>query len=373
VTRATLVGLIAGGQSGVPRYAAALTDALDRVAPEFPELALRLLTTPAGLERAAPASLEVELVRGRLQGATAGPRRIVAEQLAARRATGDLLHFFDLTGPLLAPRRRFVATVHDAAIRHAFQRLRVAHKQVLQPLAIRRARAIVAVSAFARDEAVRHFGAEPGRIEVIHSGPGLIGTGVVAAGSLAGPSSSALSRPSGDYVLYVGNLAAHKNLTFLIRAFGRAATSARLVLVGSWGDRVTEVQDAIAASPASDRIELRSGVGDAELDALYAGARALLLPSLYEGFGFTALEAMSRGCPVVASDIPALREVCGPGAWLRPPDDEAAWSGAIEQLVADDAARDELRRRGAAQVATFSWERTAREVCALLLRAGADG
>ena len=367
MTAVTLVGLIAGGQSGIPRYAATLTDALDRVAPEYGDLSLTLLTTPAGRERTSLTNLTVELVAGRLGEASGGPKRLLAEQLAAARSRADLLHFFDLTGPLLRPGRRFVATLHDAAIRHGFQNLRVAHKQVLAPLAIRRARAIVSVSAFARDEAVRHFGADPGRIEVIHSGPGFTPAAAPSAGPVAGHPASVAGSTS-PYLLYVGNLAAHKNLPFLISAFGRAATGARLLLVGSWGDRLADVDAAIHASPAADRIELRSGVTDDELDGLYRGATALLLPSLYEGFGFTALEAMTRGCPVLASDIPALREVCGDGAELLAPTDATAWSDAIARVVIDDGLAADLRRRGAACVAAYSWETTARGVCELLLR-----
>lgn len=353
----TLVGLIAGGRSGVSRYAAALTSALDRVAPEFPDLRMRLLTTPSGRDRTELRHLELDLVGGAIEG----PRRILAEQLAVRRVRGEVLHFFDLTAPLLAPGAPFVTTLHDAAIRHGFQGLRVAHKQVLQPLALRRARAVVAVSGFARDEGVTRFGADPARIHVIHSGPGLVRGG----GEVGGPEAT-----RNGYLLYVGNLAAHKNLPFLIRAFGAADVRAPLLLVGSWGDRIEEVRRAIEASPARERIELRSGVGDAQLEQLYSGARALLLPSLYEGFGFTALEAMSRGCPVVASDIPALREICRDGAWLLPPSDEPAWAEAIRRAVADDRWRDELRARGRAVAGTYSWESTARGVCELLLATG---
>ena len=104
----------------------------------------------------------------------------------------------------------------DAAIRHGFQGVRVAHKQVLQPFAVRRARAVVAVSGFARDEAVERFGADPARIHVVHSGPGLSPADPFSAGPQAGHPTAA----STPYVLYVGNLAAHKNLPFLIRAFG---------------------------------------------------------------------------------------------------------------------------------------------------------
>lgn len=349
----SLVGLIAGGHSGVPRYAAALTGALDRVAPEFPELSLGLLTTAAGAEQAGVSQMTVELVRGPLSNATGGPARILAEQLAARRAPGELLHFFDLGGPVLAPRRAFVTTIHDAAIRHGYEPVRTAHKRLLQPWAARRARAVVAVSRFAGEEAIRRFGAPPDRVRVLHSGPGLL-----ASSAPAGPPSA-----RDPYLLYVGNLAAHKNLPFLIDAFGQADLAARLVLVGGMGARFDEVRGAIERSAARDRVVLRTDVDDAELDALYAAATALVLPSRYEGFGFTSLEAMARGCPVIESDIPALREVSGDGAMLLAPDDRQAWTDAMRRIVADADLRKDLRERGAATVSRYSWEATARGLC----------
>ncbi|HVE68779.1 MAG TPA: glycosyltransferase family 1 protein [Solirubrobacteraceae bacterium] len=361
--RVCLVGLIAGGHSGIPRYASALTNALDRVAPDFPELSLRLLTTERGAHEAAAHRIGVDVVRGPLATASAGWRRIVAEQVHARRADADLLHFFDLTGPVLAPRRSFTATVHDAALRHGFASSRLPHKSLLQPWSIRRATATVAVSAFARDEAVERFGADPARIRVIHSGPGLIGD------ETADPPPSAVApSPNGaPYMLYVGNLAVHKNLPFLVRAFGAAGVDARLLLVGRRGARFEEVRQAVESSPARDRIEIRGDASDAEVDRLYRGASGLLLPSRYEGFGFTALEAMARGCPVLASDIPALREVSGDGALLLPLDDQPAWSDAMRRVVSDAELGGDLRRRGTATARRYSWEATARGVCRFFL------
>ena len=356
MTSVCLVGLVAGGRSGVPRYAAALAGGLDRVAAEFPDLSLRLLTTERGAAAVGAERLEVSVV----DRASEGPRRVLGEQLLARRAKADLLHFFDLTGPLLAPRRPFVTTLHDAAIRHGFEGARVAHKRVLQPWALRHASAVVAVSAFAKGEGVTRFGADPARIHVVHSGPGLV------AANGAAPARGA----DGPYLLYVGNVSAHKNLSFLVRAFGAAEGDARLLLVGGRGERYEEVARAVEASPARSRIELRRGASDADVDALYRGATALLLPSRYEGFGFTPLEAMARGCPVLASDIPAIREVSGDGALLLPLDDAGAWADAMRRVVADAALRDDLRRRGAEVVGRYSWEETARGVCRVLLDAG---
>jgi glycosyltransferase involved in cell wall biosynthesis len=358
-----LVGLVAGGESGVPRYAASLASAIDRAAPVFPDLAMRMLTTPRGAQRSGMRNIPVDLVGWPFAESNAGLGRIVGEQIASRAAPGGLLHFFDLSGPVLAPRRRFVTTIHDAAVGQGFERARVAHKLALQPWAARRATRAVAVSEFAREEAIRHFGADRARTAVIHSGPGLV------AGGGVGPAGGA--EANGPYLLYVGNLSAHKNLVLLIAAFDLADVPAtRLLLVGGRGERFDEIEAAVASARRSADIEIRKDVGDGELDALYRGARALLLPSIYEGFGFTALEAMGRDCPVIASDIPALREISGEGAMLLPPADVSAWSAAIREVAGDDSVREDLRRRGRAQVERYSWDATARSVCELFLEAG---
>jgi YD repeat-containing protein len=88
-------------------------------------------------------------------------------------------------------------------------------------------------------------------------------------------------------------------------------------------------------------------------------------------FGFTALEAMWRDCPVIASDIPALREVSGEGAMLLPAADLSAWASAIRRIASDEATREDLRRRGRERVKLYSWDSAARAVCRLFLEAGA--
>src|SRR4051812_32916742 len=243
--RVALIGLIAAGHSGVPRYAATLARALGRVAGEAPDLELALVTTQAGAAAVAdPGALEVQVVRNRLTAAGGGPKRVLAEQLAARAAQADLLHFFDLSAPALAPRRPFVTTVHDASVPLGYERTAIPYKRVLQPYAARRARAVVAISAFAGEEAVRAFGADPDRIRVVHSGPGL-------GEAPAAPAPAAAGGP--PYLLYVGNFADHKNLPLLMRAFAGVGGDARLVLVGRERSGGGAVSEALAASPARDR------------------------------------------------------------------------------------------------------------------------
>jgi glycosyltransferase involved in cell wall biosynthesis len=352
--RVCLVGLIAGGHSGVPRYAAALARALDGVADSYPDLSLTLLTTAAGADAVGARSLAVRVVAGRGRRVNAGPGRLALEHLALRRERADLFHFFDVTGPVLAPRRPFVATIHDAAVMQGFGLLRNTYKRRLYPWALARARALVAVSQFAKDETLRYFDVDPAKIVVVHSGPGFVAGD---DGRPAGPAGG-----DGPFVAYVGNLGPNKNLPFLVRAFDRADVPARLLLAGRARGGLAETTDAIAAARSRDRIEIRSDVSDAELDGLYRSAAAVVLPSTYEGFGFTSLEAMSRGCPVLASDIAALREVSGSGALLLPLGDEEAWAAAIRRVVNDEGFRAELRARGTETVGRYSWEQTARGV-----------
>ena len=93
------------------------------------------------------------------------------------------------------------------------------------------------------------------------------------------------------------------------------------------------------------------------------------MPSRYEGFGFTPLEDMARDCPVLASDIPAFREVSGSGALLVPLD-ESRWAESLRQLAGDEALRADLRQRGKQTVARYSWSETARSLCMLFLAVG---
>lgn len=351
-----LVGLVTAGYSGVSRYATALARGLDEVACEYPDLRLRLLTTRAGAERVGPVDMAVDVLPLR-RFAADGPGRILLEQLRAATARAELLHFFDLSGPVLAPRRPFVTTFHDASVMHGFHGARYAYKRRLYPWALKRARATVAISEFARDEAMRHFAVSPERISVIPSGPGF------TPAAQAGPAREL--GLNGSYLLYVGNLTASKNLPFLLRAFDRADVPHTLVLAGRPGEHFDDLNAAVQAT--SRPIRMIHDASDVELDGLYRGATALLHPSVYEGFAFTPLEAMSRSCPVLASDIPAVREVSGPGAMLLPVGDEESWAGAIKSIATDPELRNSLTSRGTAHVALYSWQATARRLCELFL------
>jgi glycosyltransferase involved in cell wall biosynthesis len=266
----------------------------------------------------------------------------------------DLVHFFDLSGPLLRPRRPFVTTIHDASIAYGYRSRRHAYKRRVWPFALGRASRVVAVSEFARDEAVRRLGAPSAKVVVVRSGPGLQTDRLEPDPRRA---------PEEPFFLFVGDFAERKNLPFLVRAFEAVDGPVRLVLAGRADDGFEALRAAIGAARSRDRIEVLLDPSDAELEALYRAATALVLPSHYEGFGFTALEAMTRGCPVLASDIPATREISGDGAMLLPLDDETGWSKALRLVAADEGIQADLRGRGVRTAARYSWLDTARGVC----------
>jgi glycosyltransferase involved in cell wall biosynthesis len=343
----------------VSRYAASLTRALDTVCRDFPGLAFSLLTTRAGAAKAEPANIPVRVVGRGLEAFRMGPGRVALEQLAVPRRWPGIVHFFDLSGPLLAPSQAFVTTVHDAAVAHGYNRARYAYKRRLHPWALKRAQLAVAVSEFAKGEAMQHYGADPARIRVVRSGPGLID---VAAPDEAGPVGS--GPPT---FLYVGNLTASKNLAFLVSAFEQAGVDGELTLAGRPGEHFAELRERVNNSPLRGRIRIVQGADDDQVDGLYRSATALVHPSQYEGFGFTPLEAMARGCPVLAGDIPAVREISGSGAMLLPLDDIESWTHALRRVLTDASLREELRARGLRTAARYSWNETAKELCELFL------
>ena len=358
------MALNASGVSGVPRYAAALSRALDGVVRDFPDLEPTLVMTGAGAEAVSPTSIPVQRVN--LLGRRLGPgaARLLLEQALPRTLSADLIHYFDASGPLVSGGRRFVLTFHDASVCHPdmshFSRLQRGYKLRLLPWSLRRAAATVAVSRFAKDEAVRHFGADPTTITVVHSGPGM---------TLEPVASDAAPADARPYLLFVGNLTASKNVPFLVRAFDLAALPVDLILAGRPVEDVATIREAIQQSHARDRIHIRSMPSDRELDGLYRGAVALAFPSRYEGFGFPPLEAMARRCPVLMSDVPALQEVSGGGALVLPLQEDA-WAEGIRRVMSDPTFREALVGRGTQAVARYSWEATARSVCEVLLRAG---
>jgi len=167
------------------------------------------------------------------------------------------------------------------------------------------------------------------------------------------------------FLLYVGGLSPHKNLLRLVEAFARGAPQdVLLVLVGDFSDvfhtHVPEIRAAIARHHLNDRVIMTGFVPDDDLVFLYSRACALVLPSLVEGFGLPAVEAMACGTPVVASRAGSLPEVVGDAGLYFEPTDIGSMALAIHSFLNDDSGREALARRALTRAVLFTWERSAR-------------
>jgi glycosyltransferase involved in cell wall biosynthesis len=205
-------------------------------------------------------------------------------------------------------------------------------------------------------------------------GPGLasagrlvvIPLGVPELGDVACmPAALATAIKGFPFVLAISTLEPRKNLPHLVRAFALLAAThpdLRLVIAGRDGPDRPAVDDAIARLPvtARDRVVLAGYVDDTTRRALLDAAEMLAYPSIYEGFGFPLLEAMSAGVPVVAAHAGSIPEVAGDAALLVEPTDESALAAAIERVLVDDATRTDLIARGRDRLGAFSWPKTAR-------------
>lgn len=163
------------------------------------------------------------------------------------------------------------------------------------------------------------------------------------------------------YLIYVGRLDAKKNLPTLIRAFAawEGAKEHQLILAGSPCFGFEEIDRVIKEQKIEERVRLLGFVSETDLPSLYHGARAFVFSSMAEGFGLPVLQAMATGTPIVTSDISALREVAGESAVFVDPKDQQRWTTALDSITRDESLRADLRAKGIARAAEFSWKKTA--------------
>ena len=171
------------------------------------------------------------------------------------------------------------------------------------------------------------------------------------------------------YLLCVATSHVHKNLHGLVEAYSRADLAPGLVLVGKKGTGHGQLIKAIRQAGGRERIRVLGRVAAEELGALYTGATGLVLPSLFEGFGMTVLEAMQCGCPVACSSLTALPEVAGEAALLFNPRDPEVFGEALDRISNDETLRERLRKAGFVQAAKFNWQQTARGTIDALVEA----
>jgi glycosyltransferase involved in cell wall biosynthesis len=253
-----------------------------------------------------------------------------------RRARGlDVLHCPTFRGPFHSA-VPVVVTVHDLAVlRHPgmFNKWSRRYSRLAVPRVAQGARRLIAVSEFTRRELVELLRVVEDKIRVIPN----------AVGAPFGPEGP---KAEGDYVLAVGTLEPRKNLARAVEAARRVGVELRVAGARGWGG---------VEAPGATWL---GEVSDEELAALYRGARVVVYPSLYEGFGIPVLEAMACGTPVVTSAGGATEEVAGGAAVLVDPLDPASIAAGLDQAA---SRREELAARGLERARGFTWYRVAAE------------
>ena len=263
---------------------------------------------------------------------------------------------------LLPPQIRKVLTIHDVVWKRFPQTMRRGGPLVealLTPLSLRLADHIIAVSKFTRSELLALFPGTGCKINVVYSASSLRTDGVTGPCSLTLP-----------YFLFVGSNEPRKNIRGLLQAYLRyrelSLNRFDLVIAGSdqWGD--FRVIDFVRTNNLQSCVHLIQHTDDTTLRALYANTRALVIVSLYEGFGLPLVEAMQWGIPLIASNNSAVAEIAGNAALLVDPCDTDAIGHAFRRMTEDENMRSTLAYNSKIRGRQFSWKRAASETMALI-------
>jgi glycosyltransferase involved in cell wall biosynthesis len=348
----------------VARYLRCLLEALAEGWPED-----EYVVVVAGAEEPSPFSApNVRLVRSRVPG------RLLfgAAAVLGRPRLDRLVRGCDVAwAPALAPLAvsdgvPLVLTVHDLSFEEPadwtrYERLW--HRLARPERLARRATRVICPSGPVREAVIARWGLAPDRVRVVTSGAGKAWEPGGARGpETAAPLPDELALP---YVLVVGALEPRKLPGVLVEAHALARSRglrAGLVFAGE-GPLRSELERSEAT--------VLGHVPDPTLEALYDGALALACVSRDEGFGFTPVEALTRGTPVVVADLPVFRETLGDGALRVPSRNAEALADALLRLERDPGLRERLVAAGREAVAELSWDRAARETRAILAEAAA--
>ena len=344
--------------SGIGNYVAALIARLPALAPEA---AFRIWTHPEN-----PAPIVAPNVTCVTVPAVADGLRTLFRPASLDELTPeDVVHFpFSLLGRgLPCPS---VVTIHDLMwLEHAakvdarplLRRLRARYYQRGMRTALAHATRLIAVSRATADRIIAVAPGSAKRVHVIHNaaGPAFVGPADLGA---AQQRAAELIGSDAPYYVVVGKNEPYKAHQLVLEAFAREARPDELLVLVQRTRRGAGLSRLAEQLGISARLRWLPTLSESELVIVLQAARALLQPSLVEGFGIPALEAMASGCPVIASDTPALVEVLG-GAGLHAPVGDSAGLAAAMRRLRDGSLRSELRARGLERARAFSWDAAA--------------
>ncbi len=260
-----------------------------------------------------------------------------------------------------------VVTVHDLGYLHFPETHPLGQRAYLHWAtrhSVRYATELIADSEATRNDLIDYYHTDPARITVVYPG-------FDPAPFAAAPSALALPNLPKTYLLHVGTLHPRKGLVFLLKALAALRdhpTQPTLVCAGRAGWMTASILRQVEELRLEKRVRFLDFVPHEQLTALYHQARMLVLPSLYEGFGFTPLESMAASTPVICSRAGSLPEVVGDAALIVPVGDVAALVTAIRRLLDETDLRRQLVANGLQRCRQFPWQRSAKQTLAVLER-----
>lgn len=250
--------------------------------------------------------------------------------------------------------RNSILTIHDISYLlrpRSYSWAYCLYYRLMTPLAAKRARKILTVSRFSKQELVEHLGLAPGKIEVVYNA--------------VRPQPLFPREEKERYLLAVGSLVPRKNIRRLLEAYcGIDNPDYALYIVG--GMHAIYADAELSAYTTRQGVRFLGYVGGDTLTSLYRNATAYINPSLYEGFGIPLVEAMTQQCPVIVSDIPAFREVCGEAALYFSPTDIQGMQNQMNRLMHDETLQKQLALQGYQQAKRFSWQQSAEQIKQLI-------
>jgi glycosyltransferase involved in cell wall biosynthesis len=340
--------------TGVQRYAREVVKAMDTLAAERHPAAL-----PWDIELHHPSG-DIQFdtyrhIRMRQTGKRTGHLWEQVDLCASAR--GSLLLNLANTAPVLHP--AIVGTIHDVGVfahGSAYSAsFRLSYRLMFRFL-VRRARRLFTVSSFSAQEIGRFCGIPPDAVAVAPNAADHLGNSAEDPEIL-----DRLGLKPQEFVLAVGSRNPLKNLTTVMRAFGRLGPDRpRLVIVGQRSAAIFQNAAGQDADDADgDFIVWTGEISDGALRTLYRNARCLVFPSFYEGFGIPPLEAMQEGCPVIASVASAIPEVCGDAILYCDPNSADDIAAKIRELGGDGDLRRRLIQAGRERATRYSWRNTA--------------
>ena len=349
---------------GIGRYMKCLVEAVVAQAPDHEYL---LITPPNGEDFVAVQGANVEKISPALKYYSV--REQIELPRILRRYKVDLLHSPHFLLPLLRPCAA-VATIHDVIYLACKQDMpslagRLYYRGMMKA-SVRLAERIITDSQFSKADIISVLNADPAKIDVIY--PGVDPKFAPVTDPALLQSVRAKFGIDGDYILYTGIYKLRKNHAGLLRAFRHFRANggrAQLVIAGPMGEGGPVLRRLAVELGIEESVIFTGFVSDADLPALYSGTSVYACPSLYEGFGFTVLEAMACGTPVVSSSATSLPEVAGEAALYSDPRNPEEFASSLYRAFTDAGLRSALVEKGQKNLQRFNWANTAAETLAV--------